>query len=393
MTPPPVTHPLVRLARPGERVVVGLMSGTSLDGVDAAVVRVGGSGAGLRVELLAFVSPSYDDALRGAIAACADAGASNVRLVSQLSVRLAHVWADAALDAIRAAGVDGVDLVGSHGQTVHHVPAADDCAGAPTRSTLQIGCPAVLATRLGAPVVSDFRAADLALGGQGAPLAPFLDGALFGHASETRVLLNLGGIANVTVLPPGRPPALAFDTGPANLVLDALAQRFTGRPFDADGALASRGTPDRALLVDLLDDPFFAAPPPKSTGREAFGPGYADALVSRADGLAPADLMATAVALTAESVAGAVHRFVQPAPARVVASGGGVRNPALMRALADALASIPLETTAAHGLDPDAKEAVLFAVLAHEWANGVATGLPAVTGASRAAMQGSLTLP
>jgi len=388
-----VTHPLDRLRRPGPRVVVGLMSGTSLDGVDAAVVRLDGSGAGLRVETLAFVSPAYDAALRDAVAACADADASNVRLVSQLSVRLAHVWADAAEAALAAAGVSQPDLVGSHGQTVHHVPVADDCAGAPTRSTLQIGCPAVLATRLGAPVVSDFRAADVALGGQGAPLAPYLDGALFGHADETRVLLNLGGVANVTVLPPGAPPALAFDTGPANLVLDALAQRFTGRPYDADGALAAAGVVDDARLAGLLADPFFAAPPPKSTGREAFGPAYTDALLARAAGLSPADLMATAVALTARSVADAVRRFVTPAPARVVASGGGVRNPTLMRALADALAPVPLETTAAYGLDPDAKEAVLFAALAHEWANGVATGLPAVTGASRAAMQGTLTLP
>lgn len=388
-----VTHPLDRLRRPGARVVLGLMSGTSLDGVDAAVVRLDGSGATLRVETLSFVTPAYDDALRDAIAACAADATSSVRQVSQLSVRLAHAWADAAIAAIAAAGVPGVDLVGSHGQTVHHVPVADGCAGLPTRSTLQIGCPAVLATRLDAPVVSDFRAADVALGGQGAPLAPYLDGALFGHADETRVLLNLGGIANVTVLPPGAPPALAFDTGPANLVLDALAQRFLGRSFDADGALAARGTPDDALLAGLLADPFFAAPPPKSTGREAFGPAYADALVARAAGVPPADLMATAVALTARSVAGAIHHFVTPAPARVIASGGGVRNPALMRALADALTPVPLETTATYGLDPDAKEAVLFAVLAHEWANGVATGLPAVTGASRAAMQGSLTLP
>ena len=390
-----MTHPVERLLHGGPRVVVGLMSGTSLDGVDAVVVRLSGTGAGVTVETLAFETRAYPAELRAAMAACAEDATSSVRLVSQLSVRLAHAWADAAEAALARAGVRA-DLVGSHGQTVQHVPVAEPCAGVPTRSTLQIGCPAVLATRLGAPVVSDFRAADVALGGQGAPLAPYLDAALFGSPGKTRVLLNLGGVANVTVLPAGAPagapPAMAFDTGPANLVTDALALRFTGRPYDADGALAASGTPDRALVQRLLSDPFFALPPPKSTGREAFGAAFVDRLV--ADGpSAPADLVATATWLTAASVADAVARFVRPTPDRVIASGGGVRNPALMRMLADALAPVPLETTAAHGLDPDAKEAVLFALLAHEWTNGVRTSLPAVTGASRATFQGSLTLP
>lgn len=383
---------LARLLRPGPRVVVGLMSGTSLDGVDAAVVRLNGHGRSARADVLAFVSEPYDVALRDAIRACAEVATSDVRLVSQLSVRLGHRFADAACAALGAAGVDVPDLVGSHGQTVHHVPVAEDCAGVPTRSTLQIGCPAVLAVRLGAPVVSDFRAADVALGGQGAPLAPVLDAALFSSETETRVLLNLGGVANVTVLPAGEPPGLAFDTGPANLVTDALALRLTGRPVDRDGALAAAGQPDEALLARLLADPFFALAPPKSTGREHFGAAYVERFV--ADGPARAeDLLATSVALTARSVADAVRRVARPAPARVIASGGGVRNAALMAALASALAPVPLETTADYGLDPDAKEAVLFALLAHEWAGGVRTGLPAVTGASRAAFQGSLTLP
>ena len=385
-----MSHPALALVRPGPRVVVGLMSGTSLDGVDAAVVRVEGSGAGLAVEALSFVSEPYDDALRSALAACVEVDTSDVRLVSQLHARLGERFAEVARHALDAAGGAAPDLVGSHGQTVQHVPEPEDCAGVPTRSTLQIGSPAVLAARLGAPVVADFRAGDLALGGQGAPLAPYLDGVLFGSETETRVLLNLGGIANLTVLPAGGPPRSAFDTGPANMVLDALALRLTGRPYDEGGALAARGTPDEALLADLLTHPFFAAPPPKSTGREDFGAAFVDRIVGR--GGDPADLMATAAALTARSVAGAV-RALRPAPARVVASGGGVHNAALMAMLADALAPVPLETTAAHGLDPDAKEAVLFAVLAHEWCEGVRTGLPAVTGASRAAFQGSLTLP
>lgn len=389
---PAAAHPALALFRPGPRVVVGLMSGTSLDGVDAAVVRLDGSGAGLSVEPLGFVSEPYDDALRAALAACVEAGTSDVRLVSQLHARLGERFADVARRALDAAGVGAPDLVGSHGQTVQHVPEPEDCAGVPTRSTLQIGSPAVIAARLGAPVVADFRAGDLALGGQAAPLAPYLDGVLFGSETETRVLLNLGGIANLTVLPPGGRAGVAFDTGPANMVLDALALRLTGRPYDEGGALAAAGTPDRDLLDRLVaETPFLHLPPPKSTGREDFGAAFVDGLAGR--GGRPEDLLATAAAFTARTVAGAIRRFVDPAPARVVASGGGVHNAALMAALAEALAPVPLETTAAHGLDPDAKEAVLFAVLAHEWAEGVRTGLPAVTGASRAAFQGSLTLP
>jgi anhydro-N-acetylmuramic acid kinase len=389
-----MSGPFDRLARTGPRIVAGLMSGTSLDGVDAAIVRVEGSGAGARIETLGFVSEPYDAELRDALAACVEATTSNVRLVSQLHARLGDRFADAVVHALDAAGlaIDALDLVGSHGQTVQHVPEAEEVAGVPTRSTLQIGCPAVLAARLGAPVIADFRSGDLALGGQAAPLAPYLDGALFTAPDETRVLLNLGGIANLTVLPPGGPPRAAFDTGPANMVLDALTLRLTGRPYDEAGALAAQGTVDDLLVDDVLDAPFFRAAPPKSTGREDFGAPFVEWLVGRGPS-APADLLATAAAVTARSIARAVREWVEPVPDRVIASGGGVHNPTLLRMLADELAPIPVETTAAHGLDPDAKEAVLFALLAHEWANGVRTGLPAVTGATRAAFQGSLTLP
>lgn len=389
-----MSGPLDWLSRPGPRVVAGLMSGTSLDGVDAVVVRVEGTGAGVAIETLGFVSEPYDPELRDALAACVEATTSNVRLVSQLHARLGERFAEAVGQALAAAGLAAgdLDLVGSHGQTVQHVPEAEEVAGVPTRSTLQIGCPAVLAARLGAPVVADFRSGDLALGGQAAPLAPYLDGALFAAPDETRVLLNLGGIANLTVLPPGGPPRAAFDTGPANMVLDALALRLTGQPYDEAGALAARGTVDDLLVADVLDAPFFRAAPPKSTGREDFGAPFVDWLVGRGPS-EPADLLATAAAVTARSIAAAVRQWVEPVPDRVIASGGGVHNPTLLGMLADELAPIPVETTAAYGLDPDAKEAVLFALLAHEWANGVRTGLPAVTGASRPAFQGSLTLP
>ena len=370
------------------------MSGTSLDGVDAAVVRLEGSGTNVAVETLGFVGRPYGAPLREALAACGEKATSDVWLGSQLHARLGVHFAAAVRSALEDAGLEAadLDLVGSHGQTVHHVPRAVEVAEVATRSTLQIGCPAEIAVALDVPVISDFRSADLALGGQAAPLAPYIDGAVFTHSSETRVLLNLGGIANLTVIPPGGPPRLAFDTGPANMVTDALALRLTGKPFDADGALAAQGPPDEPLLADVLEAPFFLAPPPKSTGREDFGTPFVEWMVGRGP-RDPADLMATATAFTARSVADAIRRFVDPIPDRVIASGGGVHNPTLMRMLAEALGPIPLETTAGYGLDPAAKEASLFALLAHEWANGVRTGLPAVTGARQRAFQGSLTLP
>jgi anhydro-N-acetylmuramic acid kinase len=391
-------HPLQRLLDRPERLVAGLMSGTSLDGVDAAVVWLEGSGRALRLETLAFVSEPYDDVLREALRAACAVETSDVRLLSQLHVRLAHRLADAVEAAMGEAGLaaGALDLVGSHGQTVHHVPDAEPCAGAPTRSTLQLGDAAVLAVRLGAPVVADFRAADVALGGQGAPLVPYLDDALFASDDETRGLLNLGGIANLTVLPAGAGPgaAYAFDTGPANVLIDALAQRLFGRRYDPDGTLSAAGTPHEALLARLLAEPYFQKPPPKSTGRELFDEGYVARLV--AEGPAdPHDLLATATALTARSVYDAYRRFAEPRHRldRLVASGGGVHNAELMRQLAVLFDPVPVETTAAYGLDPDAKEAVLFAVLAHEWANGVPTSFPAVTGAARPALLGKLALP
>lgn len=385
-----------------DRLVVGLMSGTSLDGVDAALVQVRGSGRGVSVEARAFVSRPYPEALRTAILANSSAETSSVVALSQLNVRLADVYADAVRAVCEAGGVavSDLDLVGCHGQTVQHVPEAEDCAGTPVASTLQIGSPSVLANRLGVAVVGDFRLADMAHGGQGAPLVPYFDYVCFSSESETRGLLNLGGIANLTILPAGADASAtrAFDTGPANMVIDALAHHFFGLGYDADGALAAQGTVDENLLADLLaGDDYLALPPPKSTGRERYGADFA----ARFHRLAPHDALATATAFTARTVAEAYRRFFAPHAeagrmqplAEILASGGGVRNATLMRMLGDALAPAPVRSLSTHGVDADAKEAICFAVLAHEYVNGVPTGVPSVTGASRAARLGVLAMP
>ena len=389
---------LRRLLATPDRVVAGLMSGTSTDGIDVAIARISGSGADLRLDVLGCTHTDYAPELRAVLLRNVEAVTSNVRDLSQLHTLLGRLFADAVRAAADSAGValGEIDLVGSHGHTVHHVPDPEPFGGAEAvTSTLQLGDAAVMATLLGVPVVSNFRTADLALGGQGAPLVPYFDYALFADDRETRALLNLGGIANVTILPRGAAPdaVRAFDTGPANMVSDALALHFYDEPFDRDGRHAAAGTPDDALLADLLAADYFQRTPPKSTGRELFGSDYVDALLAHFPD-APDDALATAADLTARSVADALARFVPAAdtPGVVIASGGGVHNRYLVERLRGLL-PVPLQTTADHGIDPDAKEALCFAVLAHEYVNGVPTNLPSVTGASRPARLGTLSLP
>lgn len=384
-------------------MVAGLMSGTSLDGVDAVVARLSGSGPGLEVEQHAFVSIPYPAPLRALLLEHSDPETSSVRVLSQLNVRLAHLYAEAVRQAVEAAHLapGALDLVGSHGQTVHHVPEAAPCAGRSVTSTLQIGDPSVLANLLGVPVVGDFRLADMALGGQGAPLVPYFDYVYFSDPEESRGLLNIGGIANLTVLPHGAraEEVRAFDTGPGNMVVDALAARFLGVPYDADGAHAASGQVDDVLLAELLTDDYLLHSPPKSTGRERYGAAYVDRLVAHpAASLpepTPADLLATATALTAASIYQAYARYLRDdCPLDVlIVSGGGVHNRFLMDRLARHFDPIPVRTAADYGLDPDAKEALCFAVLAHEAANGVPTSLPSVTGAARATLLGKLCVP
>jgi anhydro-N-acetylmuramic acid kinase len=392
---------LVDLSRQSRRMVVGLMSGTSLDGIDAALVELAGSGRDLTMTPEAFVHVPYPDALQERIRENTDPETSSVRALTRLDARIAGAYAEAVDRVLAEAGVarDRLDLVGAHGQTVCHLPEPADCAGEAVRATLQLGNPSTLATRLGVPVVGDFRAADLALGGQGAPLVPYFDHAVFTAPDETRGLLNLGGIANLTVLSAGGPPddVRAFDTGPANMVIDALAARLFDAPYDRDGHHAAAGTPDHDLLADLLEGDYFRREPPKSTGRDDFGADYVDRLLGAAQsrGLSPEDTMATATLLTAASVYQAYAQYVRPDRAidTLIVSGGGVHNETLLRMLEEAFTPIPVRTTSDYGVDPDAKEALCFAVLAHETVNGVPTNLPYVTGASARTVLGSISVP
>ena len=392
---------LIDLHQQSARTVAGLMTGTSLDGVDAVIVDLADSGPAMHVDVRAFVHRPYPEALRALLRRTMAPGTASIDDLTRLNVRLASLYADAVDAALQAADLDrrALDLVGSHGQTMGHRPEPAECAGEAVRATLQIGDPSTLAQHLDVPVVGNFRMADMAAGGQGAPLVPYLDYVVFTAPSETRALLNLGGIANITLLPAGGDPedVRAFDTGPANMIIDALAERLYDAAYDDSGQWAATGTPDHDLLADLLEDDYFRTPPPKSTGREDFGADYVDGLLgeARARDLSPEDTMATATLLTAASVYQAYAQHLRDAsPLDVlIASGGGVHNDTLMAMLADAFAPIPVRTVADYGLDPDAKEALCFAVLAHETVNGVPTNLPSVTGADRLAVLGSISVP
>ncbi|CAN7180345.1 anhydro-N-acetylmuramic acid kinase [Pseudoxanthomonas sp. LjRoot168] len=355
---------------------LGLMSGTSADGIDAALVRFEGEGRALRCDLVRGHTFAWDPALRTTLVALGQ-GADSVSLdtVGLLDARIAIAFADAALSLLQAAGVPRgrVRAIGSHGQTVRHRPHAEP------PFTWQLGDGNVIAERSGMTTVADFRRRDVAAGGQGAPLMPAFHAALLGSTHEDRAVLNLGGIANFTLLP-GAGDVRGFDTGPANALMDAWCERHTGHAYDADGAFAASGQVDAALLARLLAEPWFAAPPPKSTGREHF---HLDWLQARLDGnsVSNEDVQATLLDLTARTVADALQ-MTQPDTRRVLVCGGGVRNPVLMARLAAYMPQAVVESTATHGLDPDYVEAMGFAWLARETLAGRPGNLPAVTGAS-----------
>jgi anhydro-N-acetylmuramic acid kinase len=366
-------------------VGVGLMSGTSLDGVDAALVRIESP---THATLLDFVTRPYDDTERGEVRAALAPGArSDAAAFARLHVRIAEWAADAVQILLAQSRTPASELgfIAFPGQTVWHEP--------PT-VTWQLGEPAVLAERFGVRVVSNFRPRDVAAGGQGAPLVPMADVLLFAAPDRPRVLLNLGGMANITYVPrrAQEDGVFAFDTGPGVAVIDAIARLVDGRrSYDRDGLIAAKGKPDETVLAELLGDPYFVAAPPKSTGRERYGDDYARELHRRVPG---ADGVATAVELTARTVAGAVGRSV-PGDAEVVASGGGCHHPGLMAALArhlDALeGSHPLRRFDELFFPGDAKEAVAFALLGYLTLHGQPGNVPAATGASGSRVLGSVT--
>ncbi len=376
-------------------LVAGIMSGTSVDGIDVALVEIVGQGFDLEIKPVGFRESPFPDCVREEILAVSDATVAMSR-ISQLNFLLGRLFGEAVLQACEHAGlqVSDLDLIGSHGQTIYHQGCASGLCGFEIASTMQIGEPACIARIAGAPVVADFRPADMAAGGSGAPLVPFADYLLFRHRERSRVALNIGGIANLSAIPAGAGPeeVLAFDTGPGNMVIDHLVQAITGgaKRFDRDGRMASRGSADEELLATLLEDPYYSRPPPKSAGREQFGAWFATRLQERI--AAGNDLVATAAELTVRAILLAVERFVRPRMPvdELVVSGGGRRNPAILRPLRERLRGTRVRGSGELGIDPDAKEAVAFAILAHEAFHRRPANLPSATGASGPAVLGKI---
>ena len=389
---------LARIVRKRTRRVVGLMAGTSLDGVSAAIVDVTGSGPETKVVLLEHATFPFDPEVKAAILKASSPDTGTVDLLSELNFVLGELLAEAARKIVEQAGLQmgDVDLIGSHGQTVYHDPRGG--AGWRTASTLQIGEPCVLAERTGVTTVADFRTRDVAAGGEGAPLVPYVDFVLLRSETKSRVVLNIGGIANITILPRAcaMEDVFAFDTGPGNMAIDAVVRELTGgkQEFDHGGRMAGEGSVNLGILEALLGHEYFGVEPPKSTGRETFGAGFAGLLLekSRALALPPGDVVATATALTARSIHDACVRFVYPKVRvdEVVVSGGGTRNETLVTMLRDNFAPVPVVISDECGVNSMAKEAIAFAVLANEAVSGGRANVPGATGARRRVILGKI---
>jgi anhydro-N-acetylmuramic acid kinase len=386
---------------PKAMVVAGVMSGTSADGIDVAVVRIAKTGR-IAVRLLAHQGFPYPAALRSSVLSAMNATSTSTAELSRLNWRLGIAYADA-VKATAARHEFKIDLVGCHGQTLYHQARSEQYTGKGFACTWQAGEAALIAAEIGTPVVSNFRPADMAAGGQGAPLVPMLDFVLFAHSGRARVLQNIGGIANLTAMPAGSSSdkLIAFDTGPGNMVIDALAQELFGKRYDRNGGIAARGRVIVPVLEKMLRLPYFAAKPPRTAGREQFGREYAMKFWTecRKASRRPEDALATATALTSESIVRSFKNFVLPiveaAPIDYIVSGGGARNGTLMKMLAKRLGPMGcrMATMDEFGMPPEAKEAAAFALLAWLTWHHLPGNVPSATGAKRPAILGQISYP
>lgn len=380
-------------------IVAGVMSGTSADGVDVALVRLRGTGSYLHYDFLGHRHFEYPKALRQAILNAMNASNISVAELSRLNFVLGEFYAEAVQQARRKIRGFGLDLVGCHGQTIYHQGEPAPYLGKKIACTWQTGEGSVVAARLGVPVVSDFRPADIAAGGKGAPLVPLLDFVIFRSQQVGRIVQNIGGIANLTAIPAAANPRemLAFDTGPGNMVIDQLMQILFNKQYDQDGEVAGRGNILAPVLEEALRAPYFKQKPPKTAGREEFGREYAQAFLRRCGRAAKPDIIATATALTAQSIAQAIERFVLPNKrgkyARLIVSGGGTNNRALMKMLHAEMKKLGLmiRQSDKYGVPSQAKEALAFALLAYQTWQQQPGNVPSATGASKPAVLGKIS--
>ena len=389
---------LFALSAKHEKHVIGLMSGTSVDGIDAALVKITGNYIDTKIEEIAFENFPFPRGVREEIFKLFDPETSSSRDICNMNFRLGELFAEAAIGIAEKAKIslEEIDLIGSHGQTIYHMPE--------TLSTLQIGEGGVIAHKTGIITVSDFRTADMAAGGLGAPLVPYTEFLLYANkgSSETIALQNIGGIGNITVIPPNADAddIIAFDTGPGNMVIDYLAEKITGLPFDKNGAIAEAGVVNHDLLEHFLKDEYISAPPPKTTGREYFGKDFSEGFydMGKASQLSDQDIIATATAFTAETIsysvkAVATFKHLNHCPVqKLIIGGGGAYNKQLVKMISNRLPGITVTTQEAAGKSSDSKEAVAFAILANETISGNTSNLPRVTGARCGKILGKINL-
>lgn len=393
----PAMKDLLRIAKAKKRNIIGLMSGTSMDGVDALFVRFQGSGADTTYEIVGHHKQNYPPELRDQLASVAAGNPCGVETLCRLNYAVGEVFAEAANHARKMAPLTkrNVDVIASHGQTLWHAPQAEAIGGLASRSSLQIGEPSIIAKRTGVLTVADFRGADIAAGGQGAPLVPYAHWVLFQKQDRSVAVQNIGGIANVTVLPKDgkHGDVWAFDTGPGNMLIDILIQQEPGfaEPFDRDGQIAASGTIQFEIVSKLLEHPFWKQTPPKSAGRELFLP----MIEQFPSSMSLADKVATATALTARSIYLSYEQFIFPHLSldEVIVAGGGANNNTLMQLLSDHFQPIRVVPIDTYNIASEVVEPLSFAILANETLGGNPASCPKATGASQSAVLGKICFP
>ncbi|MFA5834157.1 MAG: anhydro-N-acetylmuramic acid kinase [Bacteroidota bacterium] len=390
-----------QIARKKERFIVGLMSGTSIDSIDAVVAKVRGSGISTSFKQIAFHSHRYPKGYKEYVLQNSHPGGGNVDAISSLNILISHFSADAVFAVIKKAGLSPaqIDLIGSHGQTIHHLPKSQNIFGKKIHSTLQIGDPSTIAKLTGIITVGNFRTGDMAVGGQGAPLVPFFDFVAFRSSKYNRALLNIGGIANITLIKKNCAihDIIALDTGPGNMIIDVLMYHFFGRQFDRNGLVASRGNILPSLLKQLIQHPYFDLPLPKSTGREDFGDTFVKKILHISRGETKENIIATVTEFTALTIFDQYNRFLRKRLKRdtlheLIISGGGSHNSMIVESLKKLFFPATIVTSNDCGVDSESKEALCFALLANETVCGNAANIPSVTGASKRTILGTISL-
>jgi anhydro-N-acetylmuramic acid kinase len=388
---------LDQISRKKTKLVVGLMSGTSADGIDAVVLRISGSGAKTQIRQLAFSTYPYPRGFKGFLLKNSSASTARLDELTRLNLLIADLFADAALKIVRKARKKpgDIDIIGSHGQTVHHLPALQRLFGKNVRGTLQLGNPSFMAKRTGIMTVGDFRTGDIAKGGTGAPLVPYFDYLMFRSRSVSRAVLNIGGIANITILPKSGSlkNVSASDTGPGNMLIDALMLKYYGRQADNGGTVASTGKIIPGLLSKLMQDGYLKIPPPKSTGRERYGQQFVGEIIRSARGARPADIIATVTEYTALTIYWHYKKYCKTNIGELFVGGGGIHNEYLMDALRRYFSGVKILPASISNISPDAKEAACFAVLANETVSGNPANVPGATGADEPTTLGTISLP